>query len=157
MSKAYCMIWLVYHINNIFSAQNLVLHCQGNSWYVLDLEENRIFWTVDDAYKPIQSCFLNGTTLHEIGANLNGGYGIDVSSTHLYYAEWSNGLSKVEKSNTTSNVLLFSSNRVAAVKIIPLEGRRYFFAFLILHLQVGNISFRKPKSQVGFDKTFVIH
>lgn len=54
--------------------------------------------------------------------SLDSGYGIDVSSTHIYYADFFRGLGKFEKSNSTYDVLLYANNPVIAVKIFKPEG-----------------------------------
>ncbi|CAG2245243.1 unnamed protein product [Mytilus edulis] len=82
----------------------------------IDFEENRMYWTSYDPTSYIKSSFFDGSNLRSIGIK-NNAFGIDVSITHIYYGDMSKGLWKVEKANSTNEVLLYADNRVSAVKV----------------------------------------
>lgn len=90
--------------------------------FISDFEEDRIYYTFASARLPIRSSSLNGSNVQDTDMSLDSGYGIDVSSTHIYYADFFRGLGKFEKSNSTYDVLLYANNPVIAVKIFKPEG-----------------------------------
>lgn len=57
----------------------------------------------------------------ETVATASEAYGIDVSPTYIYYADFNKGLYKITKANSTTTALLYKS-RVSAVKIFKSEG-----------------------------------
>lgn len=94
--------------------------------FISDFEEDRIYYTFANSRLPIRSSSLDGSNVQDTDMSLDCGYGIDVSSTHIYYADWFRGLGKFEKSNSTYEVLLYASNQVTAVKIFKSEGSYVF-------------------------------
>lgn len=87
-----------------------------------DLAESKIYWTAWYHSLPIQSSYLNGSNVQKTNITISQAWGIDVSSTHLYYADWNKGLCKIKKANSTYYVLLHAHDKLTALKIFKLEG-----------------------------------
>ncbi|CAC5371719.1 unnamed protein product [Mytilus coruscus] len=94
---------------------------------VIDFEESKIYWTSWYSSLPIQSSYLNGSNLQKTGITISQAWGIDVSNTHIYYADWNRGLCKTEKANSTYYVLLHAHAQLTALKIFKLEVKFYYF------------------------------
>lgn len=109
----------------------IVVLVKEHACCVSDIDESRIYWTSSGASdKSVYSSFLNGSDLQKTGVGLEVVGSIDVSSTYIY-ALTNRGIDAIEKSNSTSNVLLYETNLVTAIRIFKPEGR--FLKFFTSH------------------------
>lgn len=89
---------------------------------ISDFVDNTIYW---NSYMPntqIHSSLLNGFNIMELGVGVDFAFGLDVSRTHIYYSDWAHGIFRSEKSNPTSDILIYSNYPVMNVKIFKPQG-----------------------------------